>query len=185
MNRPQHYNHHNSNQPPQKENHHRKMEPEQQRWVGELQQRNEQKRGGTQKQVIPRPGRSSHWNNKENSRKNENKNRQRTQAKWCKNKGSQGDQKKKKATYQKLLKKTSQRKKALTEYIESRKNLRTAIEEHENKKTEEKTEQITNMAKINPNTIWNTRKRTRTDNELSYKTITEERTTITDPEKTK
>ena len=41
------------------------------------------------------------------------------------------------------------------------------------------------MAKINPNTIWDTRKRTRTDNELSYATITEEGTTITDPEKTK
>ena len=41
------------------------------------------------------------------------------------------------------------------------------------------------MAKINPNTIWNTRKRTQTDNELSYATITEEGTTITDPEKTK
>ena len=95
--------------------------------------------------------------------------------------------KEKKATYQKTIKEnlTEKKKEALTEYIEAQKNLRTAIEEHENKKTEEKIEQITKMAKINPNTIWNTRKRTRTDNELSYATITEEGTTITDPEKTK
>ena len=38
-----------------RENHHRKMEPEQQRGMGELQQRNEHQRGGTQKQGIPRP----------------------------------------------------------------------------------------------------------------------------------
>ena len=95
--------------------------------------------------------------------------------------------KEKKATYQKTIKEnlTEKKKEALTEYIEAQKNLRTAIEEHENKKAEEKIQQITKMAKINPNTIWNTRKRTRTDNELSYATITEEGTTITDPEKTK
>ena len=102
-------------------------------------------------------------------------------------KEAKGIRKEKKATYQKSIKEnlTEKKKEALTEYIEAQKNLRTAIEEHENKKTEEKIEQITKMAQINPNTIWNTRKRTRTDNELSYATITEEGTTITDPEKTK
>ena len=102
-------------------------------------------------------------------------------------KEAKGIRKEKKATYQKSIKEnlTEKKKEALTEYIEAQNNLRTAIEEHENKKTEEKIAQITKMAKINPNTIWNTRKRTRMDNELSYATITEEGTTITDPEKTK
>ena len=59
------------------------------------------------------------------------------------------------------------------------------FEEYENRKTEERIKQITNKAKINPNTIWETKKRTRTDNNLAYKTITEEGTTLTDPQKTK
>ena len=60
--------------------------------------------------------------------------------------------KEKKATYQKTIKEnlTEKKKEALTEYIEAQKNLRTAIEEHENKKTEEKIDLITNVAKINP-----------------------------------
>ena len=53
------------------------------------------------------------------------------------------------------------------------------------KRQKKKIEQITKMARINPNIIWDTRKRTGTDNELSYATITEEGTTITDPEKAK
>ena len=67
--------------------------------------------------------------------------------------------KEKKATYHKTIKKnfTEKKKEALTEYIEAQKNLRTAIEEHEHKKTEEKLEQITKMARINPNIIWDTR----------------------------
>ena len=63
--------------------------------------------------------------------------------------------------------------------------MRAMIEEYENRKTEERIKQITNKAKINPNTIWETKKRTRTDNNLAYETITEEGTIITDPQKTK
>ena len=62
--------------------------------------------------------------------------------------------------------------------------MRATIEEYENRKTEERIKQITNKAKINPNTIWETKKRTRTDNNLAYETITEEGTTLTDPQKT-
>ena len=136
------------------------MEPEQQRGMGELQQRNEHKRGGTQKQGIPRPEmKKKQW---EKQKLEQKKNPSQTMQKI---KEAKVIIKKRKQHTKKLLKKTSQRrKKALTEYIEAQKNIRTAIEEHENKKTKEKIEQITNMTKINPNTIWNTRKRTRTDN---------------------
>ena len=97
------------------------------------------------------------------------------------------NRKKKKAAVQKANKENNPQRKeeTLQEYLKAQKNMRATIEEYENKKTEERIKQITNKAKINPNTIWETKKRTRTDNSLAYETITEEGTTLTDPQKTK
>ena len=93
----------------------------------------------------------------------------------------------KKAAFQKATKENNPKRteETLQEYLKAQKNMRATIEEYENRKTEERIKQITNKAKINPNTIWETKKRTRTDNNLAYETITEEGTTITDPQKTK
>ena len=93
----------------------------------------------------------------------------------------------KKAAFHKATKENNPKRKqeTLQEYLKSQKNMRATIEEYENRKTEERIKQITNKAKINPNTIWETKKRTRTDNNLAYETITEEGTSLTDPQKTK
>ena len=63
--------------------------------------------------------------------------------------------------------------------------MRTAVEKRESRKTEERIKQITSEAKINPNAIWETKTRTRIDNNLAYEAITEEGTVLTDPQKTK
>ena len=93
----------------------------------------------------------------------------------------------KKAAIQKATKENNPKRKeeTLQEYLKAQKNMRATMEKYENRKTEERIKQITNKAKINPNTIWETKKRTRTDNSLAYETITEEGTALTDPQKTK
>ena len=70
-------------------------------------------------------------------------------------------------------------------YFESQIKLRNKIEEAEAKKIENKLEEIHRKAKINPNTIWEARKRAKTSNGLDYPTYTEEGEQITDPNKTK
>ena len=70
-------------------------------------------------------------------------------------------------------------------YFESQSKLRTKIEEAEAKKIENKLEEIHRKAKINPNTIWEARKRAKASNGLDYPTYTEEGEQITDPNKTK
>ena len=71
------------------------------------------------------------------------------------------------------------------DYFESQSKLRTKIEEAEAKKIENKLEEIHRKAKINPNTIWEARKRAKASNGLDYPTYTEEGEQITDPNKTK
>ena len=52
-------------------------------------------------------------------------------------------------------------------------------------KIENKLEEIHRKAKINPNIIWDARKRAKASNGLDYPTYTEEGEQITDPNKTK
>ena len=52
-------------------------------------------------------------------------------------------------------------------------------------KIEIKLEEIHRKAKINPNIIWDARKRAKASNGLDYPTYTEEGEQITDPSKTK
>ena len=63
--------------------------------------------------------------------------------------------------------------------------LRTKIEEAGAKKIENKLEEIHRKAKINPNIIWDARKRAKGSNGLDYRAYTEEGEQITDPIKTK
>ncbi len=77
-----------------------------------------------------------------------------------------------------------QKGKAKKAYEESQINLRREMEKHETEKTEERIAKIVRATKINPNAIWDARKRARTDNELEYDTITEEGKTLTDPNET-
>ncbi len=70
-------------------------------------------------------------------------------------------------------------------YINAQKALREEIEREENKQTEMKINRLIEQAKTDPNTISQTRKKNKVDNELDYNTITEEGETLTDPEETK
>ena len=71
------------------------------------------------------------------------------------------------------------------EYLESQKKLRHLIEEAETKKIEEKLKRLQEKAKINPNTIWDARKKAKECNGLEYTTYTEEGEQIKDPTETK
>ena len=55
----------------------------------------------------------------------------------------------------------------------------------EMKATERKLEEIARKAKIQPNTIWQIRKKAKPNNELSYNTITKDNRILTDPQETK
>jgi len=76
-------------------------------------------------------------------------------------------------------------KKTLDEYMQAQADLRKELEEQERLTTEKRIKKLTEKAKINPSTIWEIRKKSRTNNDLEYDTITEEGETILDPEKTK
>ena len=69
--------------------------------------------------------------------------------------------------------------------MESQRKLRSTIEEAETKLIEIRLNKIHEKAKLNPNTIWEARKRAKGCKELEYNTYTEEGIQITDPEKTK
>ena len=71
----------------------------------------------------------------------------------------------------------------LKEYLEAKKTYRTAVEACERARTEQRIETLVKEAKINPNEIWQARKRSQSRSELEYNTITEEGETLTDPEK--
>ena len=73
----------------------------------------------------------------------------------------------------------------LKEYLEAQKTYRSAVEECERARTEQRIKNLVKKAKINPNEIWQARKRSQYRNELEYNTITEEGETLTDPEKNK
>ena len=71
------------------------------------------------------------------------------------------------------------------EYVRSQANLRNRLEKYEIEMIEKRILELTAKAKIDPNTIWQARKKAKNDNELEYNTINEEGETITDPEKSK
>ena len=75
--------------------------------------------------------------------------------------------------------------KTKTRYLETQDNYRRALEELEKKTIEKRLEEIAKKAKIQPNTIWEIRKKAKPKNELEYNTITEDDRTITDPQETK
>ena len=72
-----------------------------------------------------------------------------------------------------------------TSYLEAQDKYRSALEEAEKKAIEKKLEEIANKAKIQPNIIWQIRKKAKPNNELSYNTITEDNRILTDPQETK
>ena len=72
-----------------------------------------------------------------------------------------------------------------TNYLEAQDKYRTALEEAEKKAIERKLEEIAKKAKIQPNIIWQIRKKAKPNNELSYNTITEDNRILTDPQETK
>ena len=69
--------------------------------------------------------------------------------------------------------------------MESQRKLRSTIEEAETKMMEMRLNKIHEKAKLNPNTIWEARKRAKDCKGLEYNTYTEEGIQITDPEQTK
>ena len=70
-------------------------------------------------------------------------------------------------------------------YKTSRGTLRKTIEEHEKTQAEQRLQDILKEAKINPNVIWKTRKKSECNNELEYNIITETGKTLTEAEITK
>ena len=72
-----------------------------------------------------------------------------------------------------------------TNYLEAQDKYRAALEEAEKKAIEKKLEEIAKKAKIQPNIIWQIRKKAKPNNELSYNTITEDNRILTDPRETK
>ncbi len=70
-------------------------------------------------------------------------------------------------------------------YMTAQADHRKAVELEDKKRTEEKIMRLAKDAKQNRNLIWQIRKKTKTNNELEYNTITEEGKTLTDPEETK
>ena len=70
-------------------------------------------------------------------------------------------------------------------YIEAQKHIREAIEREEAKKIEIRLTKMAEKAKIDPNIIWNARKRAQGSKELEYNTITEAGEIIMNAEETK
>ena len=69
--------------------------------------------------------------------------------------------------------------------MKSQRELRSEIEKAETKKIEERLNSLHEKAKINPNTLWEARKRSKGCNTLEYNTFIEEGTPISDPHETK
>ena len=99
------------------------MEPEQQRGVGELQQRNEHPRGGTEKQGIPWSGKRSHWKNEQKVGKTKKGTDKEPKPNNANIKEAKMIRHKKTASYQNIKDNLTEKKqKALTEYTEAPKN---------------------------------------------------------------
>ena len=97
------------------------------------------------------------------------------------------EKKKAKKNFQEACKYQNNPKKVETKntYMESQKKLREAIENEESRKIEAKLQELSKKAKINPNIIWETRKRAKGFNGLDYNTVDENGKRITNPQETK
>ena len=62
--------------------------------------------------------------------------------------------------------------------------VRSLIEQHMEKQTEKRIKKLTKKAKIDPNIIWQARKKAQATNSMEYNTITEDNITLTEPEET-
>ena len=78
---------------------------------------------------------------------------------------------------------SKEKKEALEEYIAAQQTTRTAREEYEAKEAEKRINYLIEKTTIEPNTIWQARKRAKNSNE--YDTITEDGTQLTNPDQTK
>ena len=75
--------------------------------------------------------------------------------------------------------------KTKTRYLETQDNYRRALEEQEMKTIGKRLQDIAKKAKLQPNAIWEIRKKAKPKYELEYNTITEDGRIITDPQETK
>ena len=69
-------------------------------------------------------------------------------------------------------------------YMGTQELVRSLIEQHMKKHTEKRIKKLTEKAKIDPNIIWQARKRAQTTKSMEYNTITEDSITLTEPEET-
>ena len=69
-------------------------------------------------------------------------------------------------------------------YMGTQELVRSLIEQPMEKQTEKRIKKLTEKAKIDPNIIWQARKRAQTTNSMEYNTITEDNITLTEPEET-
>ena len=69
-------------------------------------------------------------------------------------------------------------------YMGTQELVRSLIEQHMEKQTEKRIKKLTEKAKIDPNIIWQARKRAQAINSMEYNTITEDDITLTEPEET-
>ena len=69
-------------------------------------------------------------------------------------------------------------------YMGTQEIVRSLIEQHVEKQTEKRIKKLTEKAKIDPNIIWQARKKAQATNSMEYNTITEDNITLTEPEET-
>ena len=69
-------------------------------------------------------------------------------------------------------------------YMGTQEIVRSLIEQHMEKQTEKRIKKLTEKAKIDPNIIWQARKKAQATNSMEYNTITEDNITLTEPEET-
>ncbi len=74
---------------------------------------------------------------------------------------------------------------SLTKYTATQQKVRNIMEQADREKTEQRIENLIQMTKINPNQIWQARRRAKRSSELDYNIITEDDKTITDPDEEK
>ena len=153
-----------------------------QRWDG----KNNRNQAGNNQQ-LPWTREDNHESPNEHNRKTKNTNGQTLQDQKWKHKAGKTPEKN---SLQRIPKRLHQRKQneihsTKNSYLEAQDKYCTAPEEAENKAIEKKLEEIAKKAKIQPNIIWQIKKKAKPNNELSYNTITEDNRMLTDPQDTK
>ena len=169
---------------------HKEMEPGKQGRVEGIQQKSNRKRKRPPYRTRTlRRSRKANKNPPEtNNRREANQNRQSKKNQQQRNKETQGrKEKSQKKNFQEACKDQNNPKKVETKinYMESQKKLREAIENEESRKIEARLQELSKKAKINPNIIWETRKRAKGCNGLDHNTVDEYGKRITNPQETK